>query len=128
MIKVICVGKIKEKYFNDALKEYLKRISKFTNIDIIELSDEGMSDIKVVMKKEKEKILKQLDTKSYVILLDREGIELSSISFAKKIESCLTYHSNITFVIGGSYGVDDEIKRVANEIISFSEYVSFFNI
>ena len=55
MIKIVCVGKIKEKYFHDAVNEYLKRVSKYTNIDVIELVDEGIHDIKVVMKKEKYK-------------------------------------------------------------------------
>ena len=121
MIKIVCVGKIKEKYFHDAVNEYLKRVSKYTNIDVIELVDEGIHDIKVVVKKEKDKILKSVDLKSYIILLDREGTQLTSIDFSKKLESSLIHHSNITFIIGGSYGVDDEVKDIANEIISFSK-------
>lgn len=121
MIKIVCVGKIKEKYFSLAVEEYYKRISKYTNIEIIELPDEGLSDEKVVLKKEKEKIMKYIDNKSYLILLDREGQELSSIDLAQKIDSTLIHHSNITFVVGGSYGVDEEIKKLANLSISFSK-------
>lgn len=121
MIKIVCVGKIKEKYFSLAVEEYYKRISKYINIEIIELPDEGLSDEKVVLKKEKEKIMKYIDNKSYLILLDREGQELSSIDLAQKIDSTLIHHSNITFVVGGSYGVDEEIKQLANLSISFSK-------
>lgn len=121
MIKIICVGKIKEKYFSLAVEEYYKRISKYTNIEIVELPDEGLSDEKVVLKKEKEKIMKCIDNKSYLILLDREGQEISSIDFAQKLDFTLIHHSNIIFVIGGSYGVDEEIKQRANLSISFSK-------
>lgn len=121
MIKIVCVGKIKEKYFSLAVEEYYKRISKYTNIEIVELPDEGLSDEKVVLKKEKEKIMKCIDNKSYLILLDREGQEISSIDFAQKLDFTLIHHSNIIFVIGGSYGVDEEIKQRANLSISFSK-------
>ena len=121
MIRVICVGKIKEKYFSMAIEEYVKRLSKYTNIDILELIDEGIDDPKVVLKKEKEKLLKYIDAKSYVILLDREGKEFSSLDLANKIDSILVHNSNIVFIIGGSYGVDDEVKQKANLSISFSK-------
>ena len=121
MIKIVCVGKIKEKYFSMAIEEYAKRISKYTNIEIIELPDEGITDSKVVLKKEKDKIIKYIDGKSYVILLDREGKDFSSVELANKIDSILIHHSNITFIIGGSYGVDDEIKEKADLAITFSK-------
>ena len=121
MIKIVCVGKIKEKYLRDAIDEYVKRLSKYTKLEIIELLDEGIDDKKQVMAKEKEKILKSIDSKSYIILLDREGKEISSIDLAKKIDESITYHNCITFIIGGSYGVDEEIKNISNEIISFSK-------
>lgn len=121
MIRVVCVGKIKEKYFSSAIEEYYKRISKYVNMEIIELPDEGLSDEKVVLKKEKEKIMKYIDNKSYIVLLDREGQQLSSIDLAKKIDFTLIHHSNITFIIGGSYGVDEEIKQKIDLSISFSK-------
>lgn len=121
MIKIICVGKIKEKYLKDAALEYVKRLSKYTKLEIVELLDEGIDDKKQVLIKEKEKILKSIDLKSYVILLDREGSEISSVDLSKKIDNSITYHNSITFIIGGSYGVDEEIKNISNEIISFSK-------
>ena len=121
MIKIICVGKIKEKYLKDMVEEYTKRLSKYSKLEIIELDDEGLDNEVVVMRKEKEKILKYLDLKSYIILLDREGKEISSLDLSKKINDITIYNSNITFIIGGSYGVDKEIKDKANEIISFSK-------
>ena len=78
MIKIICVGKIKEKYLKDMVEEYTKRLSKYIKLEIIELDDEGLDNEVVVMRKEKEKILKYLDLKTYIILLDREGKEISS--------------------------------------------------
>lgn len=121
MIKIVCVGKIKEKYFSMAIEEYAKRLSKYTNIEIIELADEGITDSKVVLKREKDKIIKYIDGKSYVILLDREGKDFSSVELANKIDLILIHHSNITFIIGGSYGVDDEIKEKADLAITFSK-------
>ena len=121
MIKIICVGKIKEKYLKDMVEEYTRRLSKYIKLEIIELDDEGLDNEVVVMRKEKDKILKQLDLKSYIILLDREGKEISSLDLSKKINDITIYNSNITFIIGGSYGVDKEIKDKANEIISFSK-------
>ena len=121
MIKIVCVGKIKEKYLRDAIDEYVKRLSKYTKLEIVELLDEGIDDRKQVMIKEKEKILKSIDLKSYIILLDREGSEISSMDLSNKIDNSLTYYNSITFIIGGSYGVDEEIKSISNEIISFSK-------
>lgn len=121
MIKIICVGKMKEKYFSLAIEEYYKRISKYTNIEIIEVADEGINDKKVVLKKEADKIIKNIDNKSYIILLDIGGKSYSSMEFANKIDSILLHHSNITFIIGGSYGIHENIKNMANLCISFSE-------
>ena len=73
MIKIICLGKIKESYLIEAIKEYEKRISKYTQIQIIELEDIGLTDKKVVLKKEEEKILKVLNPKDYIITLEIEG-------------------------------------------------------
>lgn len=120
MIKIICVGKIKENYFKEAIVEYKKRISKYTKIEIIELFDSSY-DIKKTLKEESNNILNVLNKNDYNILLDINGIELDSISFAKKIDSILMINSNITFVIGGSYGVLDEIKNIFDMRISFSK-------
>ena len=114
MIKVICVGKIKEKFYVDALNEYKKRLSKYTKLEIIELQD---SDII----KEKELILKNINFKDYNIALAIEGKEYNSVELSSHIDKIQSINSNITFIIGGSDGLDNEIKNKVNELISFSK-------
>lgn len=121
MIKIICLGKIKEQYLNDGIKEYTKRISKYHQIEIIELDDVGFDDKKVVLKKEQEKILKVLNPKDYIITLEIEGKEESSVEFANRINNIFSQNSNITFIVGGSYGLSDQIKALSNYKISFSK-------
>ena len=119
MINIICVGKVKEKYFTDAINEYSKRLSKYTKINIIELPDYD-GDIKTVLKKESESILKHID-KSYVVTLEIDGNMLSSEELSKKIDNIMLANSNITFIIGGSYGLDEEVKKISNYKLSFSK-------
>ena len=119
MITIICVGKIKEKYFENAIKEYLKRLSKYTKLKIIEIEDYSTNNPKVDLIKEKDKIIKQINEKDYVIALEIKGIELTSSELSKKIDSKLMSHANLTFIIGGSSGLSEEIYR--NESISFSK-------
>ena len=115
MIKIICIGKIKEKYLTDGINDYLKRLTKYHKIELIELKD---SDIK----KEKEEILKVLNKDSYIISLAIEGKEYKTTELSEKIDNLLTNgKSNITFVIGGSDGIDEEIKNISNELLSFSK-------
>ena len=122
MIKIICVGKIKEKYFIDAINEYSKRISKFTKLEIVELQDEATNDSNVVLLKEKEKILKVMKTSDYNIALDIDGEMLDSVLFSKKIDTIFTNHnSNITFIIGGSCGIAKDIKDMCDYRLSFSK-------
>ena len=121
MIKIICVGKIKESFYRDAVDEYKKRLSKYTDIEIIEVLDEGLTDQKTTLKKESEKILKVLNPKDYIITMEIEGKELSSPELANKIDSIFNINSNITFIIGGSYGLSDEIKNMSNFKLSFSK-------
>ena len=121
MIKIICLGKVKEKYLQDGIDEYIKRISKYTQVKIIELEDEGIKDDKVALKKEKEKILKYLNTKDYIIVLDISGKEMTSLEFADKIDKTLIINSDITFIIGGSYGIHEDIKKLSNFSLSFSK-------
>ena len=120
MIRIICVGKIKEKYFIDAVNEYKKRLSKYTKLEIIELNDESL-DIKTTIKKESDNILKNIHLDDYNIALTIEGEELDSVSLSKKINNILINNSNITFIIGGSYGLSDEIKGLCNYQLSFSK-------
>ena len=121
MIKIICVGKIKEKFFKDAIEEYSKRLSKYTKINIIEIQDINLNNEELIKQKEKELILKHIEQKDYIITLEIEGKELSSIELSKKIEELEQQNPNITFIIGGSYGLDDEIKKISNYKLSFSK-------
>ena len=121
MIKIICVGKIKENYLKDAILEYVKRISKYSEIKIIELDDVGLNDMKVVLKREEEKILKVIDKKDFIITLEIEGNEINSKDFANKINDINIHNSNIAFIIGGSYGLSDNVKSLSNYKLSFSK-------
>ena len=120
MIKIICSGKIKENYLKDAIVEYSKTISKYDKIEIIELPDYDY-DLKKTLQKEKENIIKNINLKDYNILLDLNGKSYTSLELADKLDKVRITNSNITFIIGGSYGVDEEIKKIVNERISFSK-------
>ena len=115
MIKVLCVGKIKEAYLNDLINDYLKRISRYHKIEIIELKDD------VNYQKEVTNLSSKIDSKDYNIALDLKGKKLTSEEFAKKIDNLFIYNGTITFIIGGSNGLNDEIRSKCNEIISFSD-------
>lgn len=120
MITIITVGKIKEKYIREGIDDYLKRLSKFTKIELVELEDESFDKAKT-LKKEADKILKKINPKSFIVTLEIDGKELSSIELSELIEKTTITHSNITFIIGGSYGLDDEIKKLSNYKLSFSK-------
>lgn len=122
MIKIVCVGKIKEKYFKDAINEYIKRIGKYTKLEIIEINDLDRLNIADILKKEGEAILKYIKDRDYVVTLEIEGIKMNSIELASKIDNMLFKNSNITFVIGGSYGLSDEVKNRSNFKLSFSDF------
>lgn len=119
MIKIVCVGKIKEKFFRDAILEYIKRISRYTKISIVEVMDE--SNIDIASKLEGERILKKISNDEYVIALDICGESLSSLEFSKKIDSIFNTKSKITFVIGGSYGLSSSVLKRSNYSLSFSK-------
>lgn len=121
MIKILCVGKIKEKYFKDAIIEYQKRISKYTKLEIIEVEDIFESNISDIKKKEADSLEKYISPKDYVITLEIEGNQLESLELSKKISDTLIINSNITFIIGGSYGLDNRIKQRSNYALSFSK-------
>ena len=121
MIKIICIGSIKEKYLKEAIEEYSKRLSKYTKLEIIELKDYSINEIEKCLKLEEEEILKHIKEKDYVITLEIEGEELSSIELSNKIDNILQTNSNIDFIIGGSYGLSDNIKRLSNYKLSFSK-------
>jgi 23S rRNA (pseudouridine1915-N3)-methyltransferase len=119
MIKIICIGKVKELYFRDAIEEYIKRLSKYTKVEIIELSDYNYDREKTI-KEESRSIIEKFNNNEYKILLDINGESLDSISLSKKLNDLLITNSNITFIIGGSYGVSDELKGMVDYRLSFS--------
>lgn len=121
MIKIICVGKVKEKYLRDAIEEYKKRLSKYTKLEIIEVNDIDNPNIDIVLLKERDLIQKYIDDRDYVITLEIDGNMLSSNELAKKIDNIFNTNSNITFIIGGSYGLHIDIKKRSNYKLSFSK-------
>ncbi len=121
MIKIICIGKLKEKYLKEAEQEYLKRINKYIKIEIIELEDEKDDNIQNALSKEKDKILKHIKPKDNIILLDINGKELNSIELSNYIDKEITYNNNIVFLIGSSNGLSKEIKKLTSKKLSFSK-------
>lgn len=131
MITLIAVGKIKEKALTTLINEYKKRITSYSKIEIIEVSDEPNDKLEEEKVKELEgqRILKQIKRDSYVILLDLKGQPLDSEELAKKIEQINTYHSsNVTFIIGGSLGVSESVKEKADFVFKLSEMTFPHNI
>lgn len=127
-IKLISVGKLKEKYLDDGIKEYLKRISAYSDIEVIEVADEripdnpSLAEETIVKSKEGRRILDKVKQDDYMILLDVQGKELDSIQFAERIEDCMINgKSTIDFVIGGSLGHGEDVLTRANARISFSQ-------
>lgn len=127
-ISLITVGKIKEKYFTDAIKEYTKRLSRYCKLEIVELPDEktpdNASDAEELQIKAKEgdKILKSIKDGSYVIALAIEGQKLTSEKLADKIEKLgIRGESHICFIIGGSLGLDERVLKRADYLLSFSD-------
>ena len=115
MMKIICVGKVKEKYLQEALSDYMKRISKYHKVNLIEVADSNMEE-------EADRIFKYIDNKDYVITLDIEGNMISSVELADKIDKQFIINSSITFVVGGSDGLDNRIKQRSNFSLSFSKF------
>ena len=121
MIKLITVGTIKEKYLKDAIEEYTKRIKKYTNIELIEVKDEGLVEESKAISLEAEKIKKHLSPRDYIVTMEIEGKQLTSEEFAEKLNQIQIENSNIVFIIGGSYGLSDEIKQMSKLHLSFSK-------
>lgn len=119
-INIIAIGKIKEKYIIDGIAEFSKRLSKYINLNIIELQEEV--DNSTAIKKESDKILAYLSkTKSYNILLDLKGNFIDSIELSNKLFDLTLNYSEISFIIGGSRGVSREVKEKADYLLAFSK-------
>lgn len=116
MIKIICFGKLKENYLINAVNDYYERVNKYHKISILELKDSEN-----IIDEEKELLKIIQNDKSYKILLDIKGEEVSSIEFSTLINDKLTHFSSITFIIGSSNGVSENIKNFMNQKISFGK-------
>ena len=121
MIRIIFVGKVKEKWLRDAIDEYIKRISHFARIQVDEVKDEKIlgKDEGTIKKKEGERILKLIKD-DFVIGLDVEGDALESEEFAQALKKTRESHQNITFVVGGALGLSDAVMKRCNMRLSLS--------
>lgn len=126
---ILCVGKIKEKFYSQAVLEYSKRLSRYAKIDIVEVLDEktpdGASDAQEeqIRKKEGDRLLGKLKDSMYVIALDLQGKEYDSVSFAGHLGECMLQgKSHVVFVIGGSLGLHKCVLKRCDESISFSHF------
>lgn len=126
-INIVCVGKIKEKFFRDAIEEYSKRLSRFCALTITEVADEKIPEKsnenleEVIKQKEGINILNHIKKDSYVIALELKGTELDSVQFSQEIEKISNLNSNITFVIGGSLGLSKDVLNRSNKQVCFSK-------
>lgn len=128
-IQVLAVGKLKEQYLVDGIEEYGKRLGRYGRLEIVELREEsfteplGEKEIREILRREGERILKELKPRSYVVALDREGRSLSSEELASEIQRIAVGGiSQLVFVIGGSWGLDDRVRQRADLLLSFSKF------
>lgn len=122
MYKVVCVGKIKEKFLIEGINEYKKRIEGYQKFEIVEVKEYNTLDILKNIENEGQEILSKITKDEYVITLEILGRKLDSISFSKKLDELVTYgNSKITFVIGGSNGLSQTVKERSNFKLSFSD-------
>lgn len=115
MIKIICLGKIKEAYLNDLIADYLKRINKYHKIEIIELKDTND------LNEEAMNIMKNIDIRDYVVACTLEGKMVDSVELSTIIDKAFITNPTITFVIGSSTGISDTVKKRADLLLSFSK-------
>ena len=126
-INIICIGKIKEPYLKDALEEYRKRLSRYCKLNIIELPDEKIPDKlnssleNEIKSKECRNIMNHIKKDSYAIALDLKGKQFTSEEFSKKIENLSMETSSLTFIIGGSLGLTQELLDACKLKICFSK-------
>ncbi len=113
MIKIIVVGKIKEKYFVEAVNEYIKRLSKYIKVNVIEIKDSNKKD-------EGNKIISKISEKDFVVTLDIKGKGMDSTKFSRFVNDKLSDSRNLTFIIGGSDGISNDVTSRSDYSISFS--------
>ena len=126
-VRIVCVGKIKDSFNKQGIDEYKKRLSRYIKLDIVEVDDAKIKDNaslkeeEIVKKEEGIRILKQVKDNEYMILLDLHGKEIDSVEFSKIIDSTSIRFSTITFVIGGSLGLSEEVIKRANYRLCLSK-------
>jgi 23S rRNA (pseudouridine1915-N3)-methyltransferase len=127
-ISILCVGKVKEKFYREAIDEFTKRLSRYCKLEIIEVSDEkteeqsSETEIRLVKEKEGERLLKNLKEDAYVIALCIDGKQLDSEELSEKMEKLgIQGVSHICFIIGGSLGLSDAVVKRADFKLSFSK-------
>lgn len=127
-ITIAAIGKLKERYLKDGISEYTKRISRFADIELVEVEDEHAPDSyspaqeAQVKQREAERLLKRIKDSSYIVLLDLAGEQISSENFSAKLENImLSGNSHITFIIGGSLGLDQSLISAANYRVCLSK-------
>lgn len=121
MIKLLVVGKIKETYWQQAIQEYQKRLSKYTKLEIIEVPDQNGEQENIILEKEKKLLLPKIKEKDWVITLEIEGTMMNSKQFAYSLEKWQMNYGDVVFIIGGSYGLHEDIKKRSNLALSFSK-------
>lgn len=122
MIKLICVGKIKDKNLNILIDDYIKKINHYHKLEVLELKDEAIKDNNLdVLEKEGQRILEKIKDDEYVLLLDLRGEMLDSVSLANFIDKNFITYSKLDIVIGGSLGVSEDVKRRANKLLKLSD-------
>lgn len=127
-IRIVAVGKVKEKYIQEGIKEFSKRLSRYCSLDIVEIDDEkapenlSEKEMDIVKKKEGDRILSKIPQNTFIISLEIEGKQLSSEDLSNKIEGLMIDGVNdITFIIGGSLGLSEEVRNRSNFKLSFSK-------
>ena len=122
-ITVVTAGKIKEKYLTAGINEFLKRLGPFANVKIVEINEDNPSEAEKqqTLQQEGQRLLRQVPEGSYLFVLDVYGQQLSSEKLAAKLDSlALQGRSNITFLIGGAFGLSEEVRQAADFRLSFS--------
>ena len=123
-ITILCVGKVKEKFYRDAIAEYSKRLSRYCKLEIIEVSDEKttQTEIDIVKNKEGERLLKNIKDDAYVFCLAIDGKQLDSVELSQKMDKLMSGgKSHLVFVIGGALGLSDDVLKRADYKLSFSK-------
>jgi len=126
-VTVICVGKLKEAYLKDGCAEYVKRLSAYARVQVVEVAEERAADnpsaaeILNILEKEGKRIIEKIPKGSFVIPMCIEGREFSSPDFSKELEKISMQHSGVAFIIGGSFGLSDEVKALGRLKLSFGK-------